>query len=813
MPAPSFRLYSAMNKTSNQLDSVFKEVTEYFTNIPRITVTAGEGNPPEQYTVTYDIKGLCKESEGDIYSCDNHTVSISLPFGFPHFPPNCLPESPTFHPDFDSSAICIGDIWESDKSIVTLILHIGKMIAGEIYSSNNAFNEEAAEWYRNNGDQLPFDTIDFEAELPPADIPYVEKPIELDSIDTLDDNDFGDTFTLEDEPLPQNGIDVDRLRIIAKQKRFQALSRELQTISEEFEGRAELEQQIQTAMDQAMALFSEANTLEHEGKQKEAMEKYKSIEKLVSDYPMLQESLERVQQAFDLLGDWLPGSTDSSEEESAEQEEETAPPAPGKRTFFEETKAVSKKWLLIALGLGSVALLATLVFTYFSLGSNLNMAQKKFTECQTLLNDNDFQGAQKKCDEALSLTAEVRMVKQNEKEKLSREIRLLLASPKLRQGLAGKTLVNGKYVTKSTKELLLAFQNAKKNGDSFYKKELWSEAVNSYTKALNIAEKTTLIDAPLLAEVRQKLPRAQFNSIMLAGERYLATSDWEGANEQFGKALKLAKSNPNVLAEDITQLELLSNQSKFNTLRDQGHKAFNNGDWSGALTNYQLALDLVKKLDLAESDTIASLHENIAKTKIYMTIEKGKKAFAAAQWDDVIEQYEKAILLLEENSKLLSKINTRESRVKLSRIMLYASIIKDKQDVAKYLKSEKYPAAIEKLKNIQQSINSSQFAEMKEFKTILQEIASQIKDAEKEALLVEQSNYLTENFEKLFRKHYPAATRSVLSAPKVEYLKNIGDKILFRMQCTETAGGRPLRLQMDYLYSPATKSWSFYTEE
>ncbi len=95
--------------------------------------------------------------------------------------------------------------------------------------------------------------------------------------------------------------------------------------------------------------------------------------------------------------------------------------------------------------------------------------------------------------------------------------------------------------------------------------------------------------------------------------------------KHFGKALTLAKANPNVLPENIAQLELLSNQAEFNTLRDQGHQSFSDGDWDTALKNYILALDLVEKLGLSQSDAISSLHENIAKTRIYMTIEKGKK--------------------------------------------------------------------------------------------------------------------------------------------------------------------------------------------
>ena len=218
-----------MNKTSNQLETVFHELTEYFSNISNIVIISGNGNPPEQYTVTYKVKGVCKDNEGDVYTCDSHTISISLPFGFPHFPPNCLPESPTFHPDFDSSAICIGDAWEADKSIVSLILHIGKMISGEIYSESNAFNQEAANWYSSNKGQLPFDTSDFEQVVSAPTAPEVLKDevnldgidCDLEGIDTLDDDDFGISFSPEQEAASVIEIDTDRLRVIAKQKRFQ----------------------------------------------------------------------------------------------------------------------------------------------------------------------------------------------------------------------------------------------------------------------------------------------------------------------------------------------------------------------------------------------------------------------------------------------------------------------------------------------------------------------------------------------------------------------------------------------------------------
>lgn len=407
----------------------------------------------------------------------------------------------------------------------------------------------------------------------------------------------------------------------------------------------------------------------------------------------------------------------------------------------------------------------------------------------------------------------MRLVKQREKETLTQEIRTLLASENLRQGLAGNTLLDGQFVSESTKKFILAFREAKEAGDSLFQQQIWQDAVLAYEKALEITTKTTSIEKPLITEIRKQLARARFNSHMLAGEKSLSISDWTEASKQFSIALELAKADPNVTVEDIVQLELLSNQVKFNILREQGHNFFNNNEWLSALDSYQRALELVEKLNLPESNTISDLHENIARTKIYMTVEKGQEAFAAAHWDEAITQYEQAIILLEENSKLLSQINTKDSRGKLSRIMLHASIIRDKQDVAKHLKSEKYGPALAKLKNIKESITASPFSQQTEFHTILQEISTQIQDAEKQLLINEKTAYLLENFTTLFLKHYPASAHSVLSSPKVEYLKNIENKLLFKMQCTEESGGRPIRLQMNYLYSPASGKWEFYSDE
>lgn len=485
----------------------------------------------------------------------------------------------------------------------------------------------------------------------------------------------------------------------------------------------------------------------------------------------------------------------------------------GSADLLRGKKNTGRQWLLYTMVGGAAALVATAAIIYSTLGAGYSKAQKSFGECQELLKNNHFKEAELKCEEAITQVSGVRIVKQRQKKELVKEVQAILDSEEFRQGLAGNILIDGKFVTASTGEAIKAFKEAKKTGDTFFQEKSWQEALITYEKALAIGKKISAIEETQMAEIRKQVPKARFNAFVQAGEKSLAISDWQGALKSFKEALDLAKADPNIPVEDLYQIELLFNQASFNALRKEGDAFFAKGDWMAALDRYHQALDIGAKLNLHESGSLSELQENIARTQIYMTVAKGKEAFAASRWDEAINQYEKAIILLEENSKVLSQINTDDSREKLSRIMLHASIIRDKQDAAKYLKSREYGPALKKLQAIAETIKGNPAGRLPEFQATLKEVASQIKDAQKQLLISDKTKYLLDNYQQLFLKHYPAAAHSVLSSPTVEYVKMINGKLMFRMQCTEQSGGRPLRLQMDYLYSPSTGQWEFYSEE
>lgn len=486
---------------------------------------------------------------------------------------------------------------------------------------------------------------------------------------------------------------------------------------------------------------------------------------------------------------------------------------PQKKTFFDESNREKRKWLYYCAGVGATASLVTLAIMYFVINAGLTKAQRNLESCEDLLDKNAFFEAEQECEQAQEFLLTVRLVGQDKKEKLNRDVRELLASTKLQQGLLGNILVDGKYVSLPTKELIVAFKKAKTSGDIFFEQKSWFEAKINYQRALEVATKTSEIDQSLLAKAHKQLSRTQFNILVQNGEKSLVVSDWKDALVHFDQALQLAKKDPNISPDDMTQVTTLIHRAKFYNFRDHGNSFFEKNDWINALKNYEKALDLGHKIYPSDSNDLTVLIEDIARTKIYMTIEKGKKAFTDAHWNDAIMHYENAINLLTENSKILNKIKTKESSEKLSRILLQTTIIRDKQKVAQYIQSKQHEAALDKLRALQKNIGDSPAGDLPEFQIALQEISHQIDEISEHVLILNLTEYLMKNFEQLFLKHYPEATLSSLSSPKIEYLEKKGKNLLFRLQCTEGNRGRPIRLQIDYTYSPETDSWQIFNKQ
>ena len=145
-----------MSQQSHELGEIFAEIEAEFSDDPVIQVIPVAGTPPSQYDIIFALPCASQDEAGEITITSPHTVTLSIPFGFPHFPPSCKPKTAIFHPDVDPAAICLGTFWNSERSLPELIRYLGEMLRGATYSQENAFNEEAAAWFREHSAELPF---------------------------------------------------------------------------------------------------------------------------------------------------------------------------------------------------------------------------------------------------------------------------------------------------------------------------------------------------------------------------------------------------------------------------------------------------------------------------------------------------------------------------------------------------------------------------------------------------------------------------------------------------------------------------------
>jgi len=833
-----------MGLETQQLADIFQEVREAFAQHPSIVVTPIKGDPPDQYEVRYTLPGVYKDETGKIQQTSNHIVTITIPFGFPHFPPSCKPKTPLFHPDFDPAAICLGDFWEHDRSLSDLIYFIGKMIAGEIYSKENTFNEEAALWYRENTDKLPFAELKGQESLQrQPDTSSLSSSITQEiQIDTLEDSDFTSDFdflgieqeekkarkTEEASPLAPEGsskepdIDVETIWLLSRQKRFLQLKGILKDLPAEtdFEGKEELAARIETVFTEARQIYSQGESFEHQGLPGKALEKYIAVEELVSDYPKIHDDIRRTEQSKDLLGDWVQADGEKAKN-GAKVLEKAKKDRKGKEkkttkssglTFYTEKSKRQFNVVPVVIICSILFIAAPLAYFYSSENSQYTQAEQLFNQCYQQMEAKQFETASKSCASALALSKDVLFFKQQARFELNQKIDAILTSEEMRQGLAGFVLLDGKYVLQATADILKSSKDIVAEGDKFMLASKWQNAIDAYTQGLESLKKNNKTESTYLAELQTKLSLAKTRLLMQNGKEAMSQKSWQQARQNFELALAEMKNldvenQQNLSAEIRPQLD----KCIFLLLKQKGDELFAGSDWTGAFMHFQNAMTLGAKLDQSETQELSSLQGDIIKAELYSTINEGKTAFTDGQWDEAIKKYAKASKILMDNQGLLNPQDLEQNREKLTRIMLQASIIRDRQEVDRLVKEENWIEAEKNLLLVIEAINKSPAGKEKEFQTILTESNKKIKDFKDKLYIADKIKYLEDNYQTLFSENYPAAAPETLTSPVITFIKDAGDKLIFKLQCTEEGRGRPLKLVMYYSYSESTKNWAFHS--
>lgn len=818
---------------NEQLKQIYQDLQARFNNDRYISIIPLGDEYSEKYEIKYNIHGVVLEVNGNIEESTEHSILISIPFGFPHFPPSCRPQTSTFHPDFDQAAICIGDFWNKDKTLAELIIHIGRMISGEIHSTENTFNDTAASWYKKNSDKLPFERLSFgptsgqsEDDTPPIDTVRISR-----NIDTLDESDFStfpDYLSAEKEqeeediafPPTEHSSEtgpLEQVLLLIRLKKYYELSSLLASLDpeEQFEDREEIEKNVEEILNRARKLQKEADELEHQGDSTEALQLLEKIEDIAPDFPNIEENISRTRKTCQLADDWAPENGQQPGIEPQGKNDSNGGKQKQRIAFFDVPKKASLKIIPVLTLVILVGLIATIIIPFFSVNSQLKKAELALSQCTALLDKNVFKQALQNCQSARSLLDEVYFFKKKQQAALSTKIKQTITSEKMQQGLDGKILFHGKYVYKKDKEIVLAFEKARGEGDTFFKEESWAGASEKYLSALEIAKPSKdSFDEETLEAVLKNYALAQINVLLNKGRWFLAAGDFEKSEDSYKKARTFSEQLPIELQDPyISELDSKSSELEYLKLLDLGKKFFVSNDWESAIEQYKKALKLHNQTSLAaRQQDVDSLYTNMAEAELYSLISNGKEAFAKSQWNRAIRRYTDAIELLNNKIELLERINPAFVQQQLQRIILRVRIVQNKQDADSKLDQHLYKDAIEIFDRVTELITESGYMDDHEFKSIYSGTKNSIAEARLKAAKADKITYLISNYKDIFQENYAAAVPQYLKDPKATFIKNIGRKQLFELQCLESGQGRKVRLVMQYIYDPDTGRWQFYSE-
>jgi ubiquitin-protein ligase len=830
-----------MSIAPDQLGDIYRQINDRFLSNPLISVDPAKGDPPNEYLLTYRISGLTHSIDGTIEELDEHKIELAIPFGFPHFPPSCKPKTDIYHPDFDPGAICIGEVWEDNPSLTDLIVRLGQMINGEFYSKENAFNNDAAEYYKDHASTFPLNKLRWDGSASPE-----EEEVEELVLDTFEEEleiealEMGESLEEElslDELFPsieeqlEKADDEDFEKFEQYKKRFEyyALTK---LINRESEPAPELEvllSESQKEIRKGEELYKKAKELEHRGNATGALEKFKEVSSLVSDFPAIRSDIMRMEQTIDLLEDLSPEAAAGFLQEEKAVPEKKKPPSSSKKAKKPKYKKPNKvaaqqepvrassssrggKTILIAAGTVILSIAAGAGAAYFIKASDLknhSLASSRYSECKTELEAGKFSVAKKHCDEGTEAAGKIRFFKRSESKTLAAEFNKLLSSKSMKFGLAGKILHDGKYRTAQEITLLKEIETLLVQADSDYSDKRYQAAADGYSTALQKVQTLSSIGDELIEELQLKYGLSRYQSSYAMAVAQTQKEAWSEAIQTLTLAQEIVNELPRrkklELTDTVSQLLYLC---KFEVMLNEGDTALNDGKWDDAVTAYNGCIDLSLTSTLVVPEKIERVKQSISLAELFKTIEKGNKAFSTGRWDDAINAYSEADNKLGSQQTISDKSGTDINAKRLSKIILRATIIRDKQNIKSLIEKGDNKQARDGYSNIVKLVDQSPLAGESEFKRLKNEIEVQIVELDQILYLENKRNYLESNYQALFQTNYPDAIPDNLSALQITLEEETDSRILFRVQCTEKGKGRPLTLVLHYLYNKTSGKWS-----
>lgn len=671
-----------MPSQTDQRAADLQEVSTLLEQHPRIILAQTEGEPPDCYELEYRLTGLVREEDGSVRQIARHLVLITLPFGYPHFPPAVKPLTPIFHPDIDPDAARISAQWQQEPSLAKLILHIGEMICGKVYSLEDPFNQEAADWYAKHAAELPLDSLEGTAE--PEDFDLGLEDIDLGPTAGAEPEEQGFELSLELEPrqtaedvvslaaaepdaIQQENFDLSIEESAAQQqdeadfeldigepeaapppvdfgpklaeirshldrREFfiaERLLKELPPALPEAEG---LRKKVKTAQAQCDQLLQEMKTLEDEDNFPGAQQVFEKLKKLAVDLPGLADIGRRLQQSQSML-DAFSLQEEASEEPPEKRKKKNGkvgkepPPLP---KLKEKAAAPPKEKKEVSTAKSRIVRAARQPLPVAPFAVAAGVAALIVAGVLLYTRDTNML-----LDATLSYQDGQNAVRQNNFQEAQQHVGA--AQAKLKTVLLP---VPGKGQLKAEIEKLLADEEYRRGvqGEGKYKGQY--------------------------LPVQEVKDREQLDRLTAQAEALAAVNFGPAAAAYEAAATFAAAAASGRLAAEAEQLQELARQLRIKDALNNAKKAEHAGDWKYAEDTYQKALELSESL--AGGDDQNAIRKQMEAMRLHRDLDQSKQNLTSSQWQEAVRILEQAKARLEAHPEAA----TPEQRLEVERLLL-----------------------------------------------------------------------------------------------------------------------------------------------
>jgi ubiquitin-protein ligase len=788
-----------MTSETEQLAHDFEEVNKILTQYPQIHVAQTEGNPPATYEVEYQINALIRQGDGNIEQNGHHLLRINLPFGYPHFPPTVKPLTPLFHPDIDPDAVRISSQWQQNPSLADLIIHIGEMLCAQKFNLEEPFNQEAADWYSEHSADFPLDDI------------QQSDTEELVAEDLSLEDDLGLSLEIDgeeeniDEQLEEIKHHIEKNEVVTAGKLLATLA------SSSSEAQA-LQQTVSSALDKRDSLLKELEELENDDRFSDAYEIFKKIKKIAIDTPALSDIGQRLQQSqamLDTFSQPVP-VLDEQEVEVEQKEKKSSKKKKAKKNTPEKAKQKEKTSItrkhnkpriiipvktILAAGILLVAGGAC-ILVYTTSMDKLMTAEQDWIEIKYQRCATPQECKQKRVKSEKILTSIKSVYAPGiGKEALEEEIYNLINSAEFKAKEKGNQDYKGHSLPTITIEILEPLDKKLDKAAHSTSLEKYAEALLLYKEIQASAE---------AAKISAVKPHAQKTNDEL-DKRISTTKDKIKELEQLAaKEEKLAQRK--MTEEAYAQALELFNELEKKKSSELASDVEINDQWEACI---EVLENTQKKLRKHPEINFPERQEKLAHLQVFAQLYKklalARNSYVKGELTTAITEYNEALRLLKNNRSALAtiyqdalpKIHKTITRLKVSLELRMAVEAENRNTLQTSLAH--YRKSLQLLRSSSSRKDSS-------FRQLERYIRSKIDEQSLKTAKSSNQEWWQKNYERIFKKEFPSTRVSLLSKPRIHFVKVKNGKLLYIIRCSE----RGITLELNYQYNLATGTWSPY---